>query len=93
MLWVVAAWSIAFFFTSLFQCHPITPIITDARDKQVPWYSSKCIISQNLWNAGVISDVILDSIIIIMPVPMVLRLQLSIKDQIGVIAMFLTGIL
>ena len=61
--------------------------------EQKPWFGTKCISSQSLWNAGVISDVVLDSIIIVMPVPMVLRLQLSLKDKIGVIAMFLTGIL
>ena len=86
MLGVVAGWTISFFFASLFQCYPITALIE-------PFYGNKCVDSIALWYAGGISDIILDAIILVMPVPMVLRLKLPTKQKIGVIAMFLTGVL
>ena len=38
-----------------------------------------------------ISDIIVDFFILLMPIPMVLRLQLPIQQKIGVLAMFLLG--
>ena len=83
---IVAAWTVSFFFASLFQCYPITPLIE-------PFYKHNCVNTVPLWYAGGISDIILDAIILAMPVPMVLRLQLPQKQKIGVICMFLTGAL
>ena len=86
MLGIVAAWTISFFFASLFQCYPITPLIE-------PFYGNKCVNTVPLWYAGGITDILLDCIILAMPVPMVIKLQLPTNQKIGVICMFLTGAL
>ena len=86
MLGVVGAWTVAFFFASLFQCYPITPLIE-------PFYGNKCVNTVPLWYTGGSTDIALDCIILAMPVPMVMKLQLPPKQKIGVICMFLTGTL
>ncbi len=86
VLVIVIAWTVSFFFASLFQCYPITPLIE-------PFYKNHCVNTVPLWYAGGISDIVLDSIILALPVPMVLKLQLPWKQKVGVICMFLTGAL
>ena len=84
MLGLVAAWTITFFLTSLLQCLPITPLIE-------PFYGNKCVDTIPLWYAGSISDIIIDFMILGMPIPSVLKLQLPTKQKLGVLAMFFLG--
>lgn len=84
LLAVVIAWTIAMFFATLFQCYPITSLVE-------PFYGRKCIDTIAFWYAGGVTDIVLDFMILILPVPMVLGLQLPRKQKLGVLAMFLLG--
>ena len=86
MLVVVGAWTVSFFFASLFQCHPITPLIE-------AFYGHKCVNTIALWYAGGATDIAVDFFILGMPVPLVLKLQLPWRQKLGVLSMFLLGAL
>ena len=84
MLAIVVAWTLSFFFSNLFTCYPITPFVE-------PFYGHKCLDGVSMWYASCITDVIVDFMILFMPIPAVLKLQLPIKQKIGVLGMFLLG--
>ncbi|MCJ1439474.1 hypothetical protein MMC27_008868 [Xylographa pallens] len=84
MLGLVAAWTITFFLTDLFSCIPVTPLVE-------PFYGNQCMDTVSMWYAGSVSDIILDLLILMIPIPMVLRLQLPAKQKMGVLAMFFLG--
>lgn len=84
MLSVVVAWTLSYFFANLFTCYPITSLIE-------PFYGNKCINAVPMWLSVVATDLIVDVGILIMPIPMVLRLQLPWKDRLGVLGMFSLG--
>ena len=86
MLAIVTAWTVSFFFASLFQCYPITPLVE-------AFYGKKCVFTIALWYTGGSTDILLDTLILAMPIPMVLNLQLPWKQKIGVLSMFLLGAL
>ena len=79
-----AAWTIAFFFGTLFQCFPITALAE-------PMYKRRCIDTAAFWYAGSITDAVLDFIILVIPIPIVLSLQLPWKQKAAVLFMFLCG--
>lgn len=81
---IVFAWTISYFFANLFTRFPITPLIE-------PFYGNKCINVVPTWLSVVITDLIVDVGILLMPVPMVLRLQLPWKDRLVVLGMFGLG--
>ncbi|KAI1409256.1 hypothetical protein F5Y13DRAFT_182153 [Hypoxylon sp. FL1857] len=84
MLAIVTTWTISYFFANLFTCYPITALVE-------PFYGNKCINSIPMWLSVVITDVIVDVGILLMPVPMVLRLHLPWKERMGVLGMFMLG--
>ncbi|KAI2625267.1 hypothetical protein GGS26DRAFT_563480 [Hypomontagnella submonticulosa] len=84
VLGLVIGWTVSFFFANLFTCYPITPFIE-------AFYGNNCVDGLALWYAMAISDIIIDVIILVMPIPMVLRLQLPWKQRLGVLVMFLLG--
>ena len=84
MLGIVTVWTISFFFASLLECLPITPLVE-------PFYNNKCVNTIPLWYTGGISDILIDFMILTMPIPMVWKLQLPTKQKIGVLAMFSLG--
>ncbi|KID93766.1 MFS transporter, FHS family, L-fucose permease, partial [Metarhizium majus ARSEF 297] len=83
MLGLVAAWTISYFFANLFTCFPVTALIE-------PFYK-KCIDAVPMWLSVVVTDLIVDIGILLMPVPMVLRLQLPWRERLGVLGMFSLG--
>lgn len=84
MLGVVAAWTIAYFFSNLFTCYPITALVES-------FYGNKCINAVPMWLSVVATDLIVDVVILTIPIPMVLRLQLPLKERLGVLGMLLLG--
>ncbi|KAF3071140.1 MFS transporter, FHS family, L-fucose permease [Daldinia childiae] len=84
VLCLVIGWTVSFFFANLFTCYPITPFIEF-------FYHNDCVDGLALWYAMAISDIIIDVIILIMPIPMVLKLHLPWTQKLGVLAMFLLG--
>lgn len=87
VLGVTAAWTIAFFFGSLFQCLPVTAIV------EAYYSSEKCIDITRFYNAGCITDIIVDFLILVLPIPMVLKLQLSFRQRLAILGIFLLGTL
>ncbi len=86
LLAIVIAWTISFFFASLFQCYPITPLVEQ-------FYGRKCVNTIPLWYTGSSTDIFLDCLILAMPIPMVIKLQLPWKQRLGVLCMLLLGAL
>lgn len=86
---VIVLWSLSFFFGFAFQCG------TDIAH----WWTSAATIkaycdNTNAVNLGfVISDVITDVMILIIPIPIIWRLQMSTKHKIGLTGVFLLGLL
>lgn len=69
VLGIVVAWTVSFFFANLFTCYPISPFIE-------AFYGNNCVNGLALWYAMAISDIIVDFFIILLPIPVVLKLQL-----------------
>ncbi|CRG86932.1 hypothetical protein PISL3812_03945 [Talaromyces islandicus] len=87
MLGIIVAWTIAFFFCSLFQCTPVTAIVE-------AYYSrEKCVNINRFYNAGCITDIIVDFLVLVLPIPMVLRLQLGFRQRLAILGIFLLGTL
>ena len=89
MLAIITAWTIAFFFAILFIC---------GTDFSAYWTSTKveaanCTETSMLHNAFAISDVVIDVIIIVLPLPMVWRLHLTPGRKLGLIGIFMLGAL
>ncbi|KAL4994485.1 hypothetical protein BDV10DRAFT_151106 [Aspergillus recurvatus] len=84
LLFIVAGWTIAFFFSNLFTCFPITPLVE-------PFYGNKCINGLAMWYAGCISDVVIDLVIFVIPLPMISQLKLPRKRKVGIGAIFVLG--
>ena len=84
MLAIVIAWSVAFFFANLLQCIPVTPLIE-------PFYANNCFNGLPIWYGMAVSDVIIDFMVLLMPVPMVLRLQIPMRQRLGIMGIFLLG--
>lgn len=84
MLCIVVGWTVSFFFANLFTCYPITPFVES-------FYSHKCLDSVPMWYTSCITDVIVDTIIFIMPMPLVMRLHMPLRQRLGVAAIFFMG--
>lgn len=84
VLVLVVAWMVAFFFATLFQCYPVTALVE-------PFYKKRCIDTVAFWYAGGVTDIVLDGTLLFLPVPMVLGLQLPLKQKLAVLGMFLLG--
>ncbi|KAI0454137.1 hypothetical protein F5B21DRAFT_514904 [Xylaria acuta] len=84
MLGLLFAWSISFFFANLFICYPVTALIE-------PFYGKKCVDRAGVFLSTLVTDLIFDILILLMPIPVVLRLHLPRKDRLGVLGMFLLG--
>ena len=85
---IVIMWGIAFFFCNLLQCWPIS-----TNWALFGYDPNSCIETTTMYLAQSWSDVLTDVMILSMPAPCIWALQMSTKHKIGVIAIFLTGIL
>ncbi|KAL8961727.1 MAG: hypothetical protein Q9193_001760 [Seirophora villosa] len=84
MLVVVVGWTISFFFSNLFTCYPITALVEE-------FYGNNCVDTLAMWYSSCITDFIVDFIILGMPVPMVLKLQVHWHQKVAILIMFLFG--
>ncbi|KAI1214559.1 uncharacterized protein F4807DRAFT_466157 [Annulohypoxylon truncatum] len=83
----VAAWCVAFFFAFLFECgHDFSRIWSSETE-----FLTRCSYTLHLVLILCITDFITDLFIIFIPVPLVLRLNLSTSKKISVCLMFLLG--
>ncbi|KAG8161289.1 hypothetical protein KVR01_009553 [Diaporthe batatas] len=80
----VIGWTISFFFSHLFTCYPITVFIE-------PFYGHSCVNTIPMFLALLFTDVFADWAILLLPVPMVLKVQLPWKKKLAVIGMLGLG--
>ncbi|KAI7776036.1 hypothetical protein LA080_005906 [Diaporthe eres] len=80
----VIGWTVSFFFSHLFTCYPITVFIE-------PYYGNSCVQTVPMFLSLLFTDVVADWAILLLPVPMVLKVQLPFKKKIAVIGMLGLG--
>lgn len=89
-LGLITAWTVAFFFGTLFMC--------DGRPYDVIWkslttYKEYCWRYKYLWLGHCATDVATDILVLSLPLPQIWRLQMSVQRKIIVSAVFLVGLL
>ncbi|KAI3390610.1 hypothetical protein diail_9089 [Diaporthe ilicicola] len=84
MMAYVVGWTVSFFFSHLFTCYPITVFIE-------PYYGNSCVHTVEMFLALLYTDVFADFVILLLPVPMVLKVQLPLKKKLAVLAMLGLG--
>ncbi|CAG8956368.1 hypothetical protein HYFRA_00003750 [Hymenoscyphus fraxineus] len=87
---LVSVWTVAFFFANMFECVPISESW-----KNAPGLGGNphCIDAIPMYLSQVYSDVILDAMILVVPIPLIWKLRLPTKQKIAVSSIFLIGIL
>ncbi|KAM0321727.1 hypothetical protein ACHAQA_009966 [Verticillium albo-atrum] len=80
----VIVWMISFFFSHLFTCYPITAFIDFFQDKN-------CVNQVAMFLTVLYTNVVADFVILILPIPMVMGIQLKLKKKIAVIGMLSLG--
>ena len=88
LLWTVGAvvlcWQIALGFTFIFQCNPV--------HKAWAFYvPGTCLPILKLFLANAIPNIVTDFVIIAIPLPLILNLQISRSQKIALCGIFLTG--
>lgn len=84
MLGIIWSWTIAYFFSHLFACTPVTVFIE-------AYYGNKCFNQNPMFLSVAISGTIIDFMIWSMPMPVIMGLHLPLKQRIGVVAILLLG--
>ncbi|KAI0915157.1 hypothetical protein F4823DRAFT_630267 [Ustulina deusta] len=87
MIAVVAAWTVAFFFETVFQC---------GTNWTLNWapifvFLTKCTASLDVLTVFGVTDVLTDLIIIAMPIPLIWTLQMPIRKKVAVTGIFALG--
>ncbi|KAK5995385.1 hypothetical protein PT974_03789 [Cladobotryum mycophilum] len=81
---LVVGWSVSAIASTIWQCHPIAGA----------WNTSlhaKCINSGVFWVAYAIMNVLTDIIVLALPIPLILALQLKMRDRLMICGLFLMG--
>lgn len=85
---IVAVWATVAFFITLFECTPISDFWSIDLTK-VP----HCIDRPMLFNATAASNTILDIMILCLPIPRIVKLQLSVSKRVQLLLTFMLGTL
>ncbi|KAF1812450.1 hypothetical protein P152DRAFT_449194 [Eremomyces bilateralis CBS 781.70] len=84
---IATAWLLGFWLASLFQCTPVNTIWTRWERE----YAQYCFdVVKFYWAIGV-TDAVTDLLIMVLPIPMIWKLQMPIKQRVAVGGMFLAG--
>ncbi|KAF1971238.1 hypothetical protein BU23DRAFT_471186 [Bimuria novae-zelandiae CBS 107.79] len=84
MMCVSGVWTVAFLFVAVFQCMPVARVY----DRTIP---GTCInFAWHRWT-NAISNLITDLIIFFLPLPLILKLNMSLGNRIGLIILFSIG--
>ncbi|KAK1144136.1 hypothetical protein N8T08_005798 [Aspergillus melleus] len=81
---LVCSWCLAVFITVMLQCRPISL----NWDKSQP---GTCIDPKQFFFGNAISNLLIDVVILMMPIPMVLQLQLRTSQKLTILGIFLLG--
>ncbi|KUI59730.1 hypothetical protein VP1G_06966 [Cytospora mali] len=81
------AWGVAFTFTVAFQCYPVSTFWNKFESE----YAGHCVVVQKLYLAVALSDMLLDIIIFVLPIPHLYSLQMPLRRKLAVGAIFFLG--
>ncbi|KAI2768966.1 hypothetical protein F4815DRAFT_450808 [Daldinia loculata] len=87
LILIVIAWTIAFFFTNAFQYTPVYSMWASTPAEAHPTFKQ----STKMFLAQSYADVALDTIIISLPVPLIWKLQMTLRRKLQISAIFLLG--
>ncbi|KUI60550.1 hypothetical protein VP1G_07745 [Cytospora mali] len=87
MIWLTVAWGLALTFTTAFQCTPVSAF-WETFDGE---HSSFCVSIQHFYLAVAVSDLILDIMILLLPIPPVWALQIPMRQKLAVGGTFFLG--
>ncbi|KAI0477625.1 hypothetical protein GGR56DRAFT_673986 [Xylariaceae sp. FL0804] len=88
LIGIVIAWGIAFTFVYIFLCIPISAGWDQFEYEQ----TGSCLGATPVW-ATRISDIVLDAIILIVPLPLVIQLNMRVQQKVAVIGIVMLGII
>jgi hypothetical protein len=81
---VVLGWSIGSIFATIFQCVPLK----GSWDKTL---DARCINSDTFWISYGALNIVTDVMVLALPMPMIWKLQMKLRDRIMLIGVFLLG--
>lgn len=88
MVAIVCSWSVAFFFATVFSCHPISAA-WGTREQLF----TECVKTTVKLDVFVVSDPLLDTFILAVPMPFIWQLHLPMKRKFALAGVFLLGAL
>ena len=83
---IVVSWSLGAIFATIFQCIPIAA----SWNKEI---SGNCVNSDATWFSYAVINILTDVIVLALPIPLVLRLHLSLRNRLLLCGIFLLGCL
>lgn len=81
---VIVAWNVGAIAATIWQCVPIAGFW----DKSI---EATCIDSSVFWTAYAVGNILTDAMVIVLPIPQVLRLQLRLREKVMLCGVFLLG--
>jgi len=81
---IVVGWNIGAIAATIWQCVPAA----GSWDKSV---DAKCINSRAFWTAYAVGNILTDAMVIVLPIPQVLKLQLRVREKVMLCGVFLLG--
>ncbi|RYP70638.1 hypothetical protein DL771_005351 [Monosporascus sp. 5C6A] len=87
LIGVTIAWGIAFTVTTAFQCAPVSSIW----DEIEVGFSTACVQVRPYYFSFAISDIILDVLIYVLPIPHLWQLHMPMREKLAVVGIFLLG--
>ena len=92
MIILSAVWGFAFFFLALFPCQPIAKNWEyTLKGKCVGWGTKEPNQFFAMWAAHAATNMVLDIVVLLLPLPFLGTLRLAGKTRIGLIALFAMG--
>ncbi|KAF2496998.1 hypothetical protein BU16DRAFT_526054 [Lophium mytilinum] len=88
---LVSMWMIGYFFANLLECVPISHSFINAPGINLD--RKHCIDAVPMYLSQVYSDLVLDALILIVPLPLIWKLHLPVKQKIAVCCIFLLGVM
>ena len=86
LIWANLAFYVAYFFIDIFQCVP-------RRKIWYPTVSGTCISTDVLLISPAGINIVSDSLILVLPIVLVFRLKMTLKNKLAIVAIFSSGLL
>ncbi|KAI1413762.1 hypothetical protein F5Y13DRAFT_188732 [Hypoxylon sp. FL1857] len=88
MIGVISAWSVSFFFATVFECG----IQWSWNWAPIDIFQAQCTKTLKMLTVFTTTDVLTDFVIMFMPVPLIWNLHISTKKKLGVTSIFMVGL-